>query len=61
DLVAVGARDAAWGAAALADASAAVPWPAGGGEPWVWPEAGHLLPEHHGPELARRAVEYFHP
>ncbi|ABM33646.1 tRNA adenosine(34) deaminase TadA [Paracidovorax citrulli] len=59
--VAVGARDAAWGAAALMDARAVPPWPAGGGEPWVWPDAGHLLPERHGAELARRAVEYFHP
>ncbi len=33
----------------------------GRGEPWVWPDAGHLLPERHGAELARRAVEYFHP
>ncbi|AVT12789.1 tRNA adenosine(34) deaminase TadA, partial [Paracidovorax avenae] len=59
--VAVGARDAAWGAAALAESRAAVPWPTGGGEPWIWPDAGHLLPERHGAELARRAVEYFRP
>ncbi|AVS88400.1 hypothetical protein C8238_09300, partial [Paracidovorax avenae] len=45
----------------MAESRAAVPWPTGGGEPWVWPDAGHLLPERHGPELARRAVEYFRP
>ncbi len=59
--VAVGLRDAAWGAAALADARSAPPWPAGCGDPWTWPDAGHWLPETHGPELARRAVEYFRP
>ncbi|SFD65716.1 tRNA(adenine34) deaminase [Paracidovorax konjaci] len=59
--VAVGARDAAWGAAALADARSAAPWPAGAAGAWVWPGAGHRLPESHGAELARRAVEYFRP
>ncbi|WCM95168.1 tRNA adenosine(34) deaminase TadA [Acidovorax sp. NCPPB 2350] len=58
-IVAAGGRDAVWGAALLADARSPQCWLPGGAEPWEWPDAGHLLPERHGRELAVRAVEYF--